>query len=124
MITREEIRKGFSDCKTKQQKADYCKFHMEQERDMPELYENLVNGDGEKLFNFQGLFNSWSSSSPIDYVTMKYYGLSQRDYIMKYVTKTSKDKKSTEEMIEDVSVDVPNVREDDLSKVIGEMNEV
>ena len=124
MITREEIRADFAKCKTNEQKAEFCKFHMEQEREMPELYENLTNSYGEKLFNFQGLFNSWSSPSPIDYVTMKKYGLSQRDYIMKYVTKTSKTDKSTEELIEDVSVDVPEVPEDDVSKVIGEMNEV
>ena len=28
------------------------------------------------------------------------------------------------EMIEDVTVEVPNVKEDDVSRIIGEMNEV
>ena len=96
---------------------------MEQERELPELYENLVNADGEKLFNFKGLYESWSSDSPKDYVSMKNYGMTMREYTMKKITKTSKDK-STEEMIEDVSVEVPNVKEDDVSRIVGEMNEV
>ena len=49
--------------------------------------------------------------------------MTMREYTMKKITKTSKDK-STEEMIEDVSVEVPNVKEDDVSRIVGEMNEV
>jgi hypothetical protein len=123
MITRQEIRTGFAALETNKQKAEFCRQHMEQERELPELYENLVNADGEKLFNFKGLYESYSSSSPKDYVSMKNYGMTMREYTMKKITKTSKDK-STEEMIEDVSVEVPNVKEDDVSRIVGEMNEV
>ena len=122
MITRQEIRTGFAALETNEQKADFCRQHMEQERELPELYENLVNADGEKLFNFKGLYEAWSSSSPKDYVSMKNYGMTMREYTMNKITKTSKDK-STEEMIEDVSVEVPNVKEDDVSRIVGEMNE-
>jgi len=122
MITRQEIRTGFAALETNEQKAEFCRQHMEQEQEMPELYENLVNADGEKLFNFKGLYESYSSSSPKDYVSMKNYGMTMREYTMKKITKTSKDK-STEEMIEDVSVEVPNVKEDDVSRIVGEMNE-
>ena len=123
MITRQEIRTGFAALETKEQKAEFLRQHMAQERELPELYENLVNADGEKLFNFKGLYESWSSDSPKDYVSMKNYGMTMREYTMKKITKTSKDK-STEEMIEDVSVEVPNVKEDDVSRIVGEMNEV
>ena len=123
MITRQEIRTGFAALETNEQKAEFCRQHMEQEREMPELYENLVNSDDEKLFKCEGLYNAWSSSSPKDYVSMKNYGMTMREYTMKKITKTSKDK-STEEMIEDVSVEVPNVKEDDVSRIVGEMNEV
>ena len=122
MITRQEIRTGFAALETNEQKAEFCRQHMEQERELPELYENLVNTDGEKLFNFKGLYEAWSSSSPKDYVSMKNYGMTMREYTMKKITKTSKDK-STEEMIEDVSVEVPNVKEDDVSRIVGEMEE-
>ena len=123
MITREEIRTGFATLETNEQKAEFCRQHMEQEQEMPELYENLVNSDDEKLFNFKGLYEAWSSSSPKDYVSMKNYGMTMREYTMKKITKTSKDK-STEQMIEDVSVEVPNVKEDYVSRIVGEMNEV
>ena len=123
MITREEIRTGFATLETNEQKAEFCRQHMEQEQELPELYENLVNKDGEKLFNFKGLYEAWSSSSPKDYVSMKNYGMTMREYTMKKITKTSKDR-TTEEMIEDVSVEVPNVKEDDVSRIVGEMNEV
>ena len=121
MITRQEIKTGFAALETNEQKAEFCRQHMEQERELPELYENLVNADGEKLFNFKGLYESYSSSSPKDYVSMKNYGMTMREYTMKKITKTSK---STEQMIEDVSVEVPNVKEDDVSRIVGEMNEV
>ena len=123
MITRQEIRTGFAALETKEQKAEFCLQHMQQEQELPELYENLVNADGEKLFNFKGLYNAWSSSSPKDYITMKNYGMTMREYTMRKITKTSKGK-STDEMIEDVSVEVPNVKEDDVSRIVGEMNEV
>ena len=123
MITRQEIRTGFAALETNEQKAEFCRQHMEQEQELPELYENLVNKDGEKLFNFKGLYEAWSSDSPKDYVSMKNYGMTMREYTMKKITKTSKDR-TTEEMIEDVSVEVPNVKEDDVSRIVGEMNEV
>jgi len=119
MITREEIRTGFATLETNEQKAEFCRQHMEQEQELPELYENLVNKDGEKLFNFKGLYETWSSDSPRDYITMKNYGMTIREYTMKKITKTSKEK-TTEQMIEDVSVEVPNVKEDDVSRIIGE----
>ena len=123
MITREEIRTGFATLETNEQKAEFCRQHMEQERELLELYENLIDSEGRKLFNFKGLYEAWSSDSPVDYVSMKNYGMTMREYTMKKITKTSKDK-STEQMIEDVSVEVPNVKEDDVSRIIGEMNEV
>ena len=123
MITREEIRTGFATLETNEQKAEFCRQHMEQEQELPELYENLIDSEGRKLFNFKGLYEAWSSDSPVDYVSMKNYGMTMREYTMKKITKTSKDK-STEQMIEDVSVEVPNVKEDDVSRIIGEMNEV
>ena len=119
MITREEIRTGFATLETNEQKAEFCRQHMEQEQELPELYENLIDSEGRKLFNFKGLYETWSSDSPRDYITMKYYGMTMREYTMKKITKTSKDK-STEEMIEDVTVEVPNVKEDDVSRIIGE----
>jgi|TARA_R100000027_G_scaffold67107_1_gene64652 hypothetical protein len=122
MITREEIRTGFATLETNEQKAEFCRQHMEQEQELPELYENLIDSEGRKLFNFKGLYETWSSDSPRDYITMKYYGMTMREYTMKKITKTSKDK-STEEMIEDVTVEVPNVKEDDVSRIIGEMEE-
>ena len=123
MITREEIRTGFATLETNEQKAEFCRQHMEQEQELPELYENLIDSEGRKLFNFKGLYEAWSSDSPVDYVSMKNYGMTMREYTMKKITKTSKDK-STEQMIEDVSVEVPNVKEDDVSRIVGEMNEV
>ena len=95
MITREEIRAGFEDLETNEEKAEFCRQHMEQEIVNPELYENLVNADGEKLFNFKGLYETWSSDSPSDYITMKNYGMTMREYTMKKITKTSKDKSTS-----------------------------
>ena len=123
MITREEIRTGFAECDTVDKKIEFLEFHTEQEKDIPELYENLIDDQGNKLFNFPGLLESWTSPSPIDFLTMKKFGLTMREYTMKKITKTSKDK-STEEMIEDVSVEVPNVKEDDVSRIVAEMENV
>ena len=122
MITREEIREGFKSCEEKNQKIAFLKFHMDQEKETPELYENLVNNEGNKLFNFKGLYESWSSDNPQDYLCMKYYGMTWREYTMRYITKTSSKNKSTKQMIEDATVEVPDVPEDDVSKVIGEMD--
>ena len=122
MITREEIRTGFATLETNEQKAEFCRQHMEQEQELPELYENLIDSMGRKLFNFKGLYEAWSSESPKDHWAQKNYGMTMREYTMKYITKTSKIDKSTEEMIEDATVEVPNVKEDDVSKVIGEMD--
>ena len=49
--------------------------------------------------------------------------MTAREYTMRKITKTSKGK-STEQMIEDVTVEVPEVPEDDVSRIVGEMNEV
>ena len=43
---------------------------------------------------------------------------------MRKITKTSTKEKTTEEMIEDVEIEVPVVPEDDVSRIVGEMNEV
>ena len=109
MITREEIRTAFATLETNEQKAEFCREHMEQERELPELYENLVDSMGRKLFKWQGLYNAWSSEDP-------------KTYLMTEEQKT--DSRTTEQMIEDALVNVPEVPEDDVSKVIGEMNEV
>jgi len=107
MITREEIRTGFATLETNEQKAEFCRQHMEQERELPELYENLVTKDGEKLFNFEGLYKTWSSDDP-------------RSFLVSEEEKT--DTRTTEEMIEDATIEVPKVPEDEVSKVIGEMD--
>ena len=107
MITREEIRTGFATLETNEQKAEFCRQHMEQEQELPELYENLVNKDGEKLFKWEGLYKAWSSDDP-------------RSFLVSEEEKT--DTRTTEEMIEDATVEVPKVPEDEVSKVIGEMD--
>ena len=109
MITREEIRTAFATLETNEQKAEFCREHMEQEREMPELYENLVTKDGEKLFKWEGLYKAWSSDDP-------------RSFLVSEEEKT--DSRTTEQMIEDALVNVPEVPEDEVSKTIGEMNEV
>ena len=109
MITREEIRTGFATLETNEQKAEFCRQHMEQEQELPELYENLVNKDGEKLFKWEGLYKAWSSEDP------KTYLMTEEEKI---------DSRTTEQMIEDALVNVPEVPEDEVSKTIGEMNEV
>lgn len=107
MITREEIRTGFATLETNEQKAEFCRQHMEQERELPELYENLVTKDGEKLFKWEGLYKAWSSDDP-------------RSFLVSEEEKT--DIRTTEEMIEDATIEVPKVPEDEVSKVIGEMD--
>ena len=109
MITREEIRTAFATLETNEQKAEFCREHMEQEREMPELYENLIDSMGRPLFKWEGLYKAWSSEDP-------------KTYLMTNEEKI--DSRTTEEMIEDALVNVPEVKEDDVSKVIGEMNEV
>ena len=109
MITREEIRTAFATLETNEQKAEFCREHMEQEREMPELYENLVDSMGRPLYKWQGLYNAWSSEDP------KTYLMTEEEKI---------DSRTTEQMIEDALVNIPEVPEDDVSKVIGEMNEV
>ena len=109
MITREEIRAGFATLETNEQKAEFCREHMEQEREMPELYENLIDSMGRPLYKWQGLYNAWSSEDP------KTYLMTEEEKI---------DSRTTEQMIEDALVNVPEVPEDDVSKTIGEMNEV
>ena len=109
MITREEIRTAFATLETNEQKAEFCREHMEQERELPELYENLVDSMGRKLFKWEGLYKAWSSEDP-------------KTYLMTNEEKI--DSRTTEQMIEDALVNVPEVPEDDVSKVIGEMNVV
>ena len=109
MITREEIRTAFATLETNEQKAEFCREHMEQEREMPELYENLIDSMGRPLFKWEGLYKAWSSEDP-------------KTYLMTEEEKT--DSRTTEQMIEDALVNVPEVPEDEVSKTIGEMNEV
>ena len=109
MITREEIRTAFATLETNEQKAEFCREHMEQEREMPELYENLVDSMGRPLYKWQGLYNAWSSEDP------KTYLMTEEEKI---------DSRTTEQMIEDALVNIPEVPEDEVSKTIGEMNEV
>ena len=109
MITREEIRTAFATLETNEQKAEFCREHMEQEREMPELYENLVDSMGRKLFKWEGLYKAWSSEDP-------------KTYLMTNEEKI--DSRTTEQMIEDALVNIPEVPEDEVSKTIGEMNEV
>ena len=105
MITREEIRTAFATLETNEEKAEFCRQHMEQEIVNPELYENLVDSMGRKLFKWEGLYNAWSSEDP-------------KTYLMTEEQKI--DSRTTEQMIEDALVNVPDVPEDDVSKVIGE----
>ena len=109
MITREEIRTAFATLETNEQKAEFCREHMEQEREMPELYENLIDSMGRPLYKWQGLYNAWSSEDT------KTYLMTEEEKI---------DSRTTEQMIEDALVNVPEVPEDEVSKTIGEMNEV
>ena len=108
MITREEIRAGFAALETNEEKAEFCRQHMEQEIVNPELYENLVDSMGRPLYKWQGLYNAWSSEDP------KTYLMTEEEKI---------DSRTTEQMIEDALVNIPEVPEDDVSKVIGEMHE-
>ena len=105
MITREEIRTGFATLETNEQKAEFCRQHMEQEREMPELYDNLVDSRGEPLYKWEGLYKAWSSEDP-------------KSFLMTEDEKV--DSRTTEQMIEDALVNVPEVPEDEVSKVIGE----
>ena len=105
MITREEIRTAFATLETNEEKAEFCRQHMEQEIVNPELYENLVDSMGRPLFKWEGLYNAWSSEDP-------------KTYLMTEEQKI--DSRTTEQMIEDALVNVPDVPEDDVSKVIGE----
>ena len=105
MITREEIRAGFETCETNEEKAEFCRQHMEQEIVNPELYENLIDSMGRPLYKWKGLYNAWSSEDP-------------KSYLMTEDEKI--DTRTTEEMIEDALVNVPEVPEDEVSKVIGE----
>ena len=105
MITREEIRTGFATLETNEDKAEFCRFHMNQEKEMPELYDNLVDSRGEPLYKWEGLYKTWSSDDP-------------RSFIKSEEEKS--DSRTTEQMIEDALVNVPEVPEDEVSKVIGE----
>ena len=105
MITREEIRAGFAALETNEEKAEFCRQHMEQEIVNPELYENLIDSMGRPLYKWEGLYKAWSSDDP-------------RSFILSEEEKT--DSRTTEQMIEDALVNVPEVPEDDVSKVIGE----
>ena len=105
MITREEIRTAFATLETSEEKAEFCRQHMEQEIVNPELYENLIDSMGRPLYKWEGLYKAWSSDDP-------------RSFILSEEEKT--DSRTTEQMIEDALVNVPEVPEDDVSKVIGE----
>lgn len=105
MITREEIRTAFATLETNEEKAEFCRQHMEQEIVNPELYENLIDSMGRPLYKWQGLYNAWSSEDPRSFLNP------QEEDI---------DSRTTEQMIEDALVEVPDVPEDEVSKTIGE----
>ena len=67
MITREEIRIGFTECITNKEKSEFCKFHMEQEQQLPGLYTDLTDDYGRKLFKFENLHKCWNSDNPKEY---------------------------------------------------------
>lgn len=130
MYTKEEIRKEFATAKEKDlsgktetfvNRAAMMKKHMEEEREMPELYESMEDRNG-KPFNFAGLYETYSSDNPKEYFFLKHYGLTYREVWMKKDPKAFSG--STEDMIENVSVEVPNVPKDDLSNIVEEMSEV
>lgn len=130
MYSKEEIKKEFALAKEKDlsgktetfvNRTAMMKKHMEEERDMPELYESMEDRNG-KPFNFAGLYETYSSDNPKEYFFLKYYGMTYREVWMKKDPKTFSG--STEDMIENVSVDVPVVPEYGISRTIGEMSEV
>jgi len=131
MYSKEDLKEEFAKAKAKDQsgkrevytaRAAMMKKHMEEERDMPELYENLISRQtGLPAFNFAGLYETYSSDNPKEHFWLKNYGMTYREVWMK--KDPSAFKGSTEDMIDDVLVDVPEVPEDDVSRTIGEMNE-
>ena len=120
MLTREEIREEFEVAKLKDttrgrntyvNRIAMIEKHMNQEKENPELYEHLISENGLPLYKWEGLYKAYTSPDP-----KAAFGVLTMD--------SEKDTRTTEQMIDDVSVEVPVVPEDDVSKVIGDMNEI
>ena len=80
---------------------------MEQEIVNPELYENLVDSMVENYLNVM-ILQDMHSDDP-------------RSFTIKSEEEET-DSRTTEQMIEDALVNVPEVPEDDVSKVIEKVN--
>lgn len=123
MLTREELREEFEVAKLKDttrgrntyvNRIAMIEKHMNQEKENPELYEHLISENGLPLFKWEGLYKAYTSPDPK--VAFGVRSVSDEEKEKEYRT--------TEQLIDDVSVDVPVVPEDDVSKVIGDMNEI
>ena len=123
MLTREEIREEFEVAKLKDttrgrntyvNRIAMIEKHMNQEKENPELYEHLISENGLPLYKWEGLYKAYTSPDPK--VAFGVRSASDEEKEKEYRT--------TEQLIDDVSVDVPVVPEDDVSKVIGDMNEI
>ena len=123
MLTREEIREEFEIAKAKDKagnkeiydnRINFIEMHMVNERNNPELYEHLISENGLPLYKWEGLYKAYTSLDPK--VAFGVRSASDEEKEKEYRT--------TEQLIDDVSVDVPVVPEDDVSKVIGDMNEI
>mgnify|MGYP001196239262 CR=1 FL=1 len=120
MYTREELREEFDIAKAKDKAGNkevyvnriaMIEMHMNNEKDNPDLYSDLISENGLPLFKWEGLYKAYTSPDP-----KAYFGAVQE------TESDEEEYKTTEQMIEDVSVEVPEVPEDEVSKVIGEMN--
>tara|TARA_Y100000992_G_scaffold76733_1_gene48487 strand:- start:274 stop:648 length:375 start_codon:yes stop_codon:yes gene_type:complete len=123
MLTREEIREEFEIAKAKdkagkkeiyENRINFIEMHMVNERNNPELYEHLISENGLPLYKWEGLYKAYTSPDPK--VAFGVRSASDEEKEKEYRT--------TEQLIDDVSVDIPVVPEDDVSKVIGDMNEI
>ena len=118
MPSREQIRKEFAVAKQRDMEGekeifdyrrDMLKHHLDNSIKNPEQYEGLTDGSGRPLFNFEGLYNSWSKENPYEN-----YNTPKRVF----------SNKSTDEMINDVLVEVPDVPKDKLVTIVEDMQKV
>jgi hypothetical protein len=85
------------------------KQHLDNSIKNPEQYEDLIDESGRPLFNFEGLYRTWSKENP---------------YENKNTPKEETSHKSTDEMINDVLVEVPEVPKDKLVTIVEDMQKV
>ena len=118
MPSREQIRQEFEVAKEMDMsgkievfdcRRDMMKRHLDNLSINPEQYEGLTDESGRPLFNFQGLYNSWSKEKPYEN-----YNTPKRVF----------SNKSTDEMINDVLVEVPVVPKTKLVTVVEDMQKV